>query len=413
MNDRVSAAELTRYAIRPLLPGPLDALREAVLRLGVGPHLLPALAQHAAAEAFAVRGLTSDQSRVLERELGARGGAVLSSPNGDRVVLLGSVLAIGALPDALVAWGRATEGLAGAIRQALHGRGAPPSPLHAGRHRLEFGRRTHVMGIVNVTSDSFSGDGLATDLATAASRAEAMVAAGASVIDVGGESTRPGSTPVSEVDETARVVPLVQHLASRLDVAVSIDTRKASVARAGVEVGATIINDIWGLQGDPAMVQVLADHPEVACVAMHNARESAYGDLLDDISTFLRGSLRIAEDAGVAPDRIVIDPGFGFAKTPAHNLEVMRRLGELRGLGRPILVGPSRKHTIGLILDGAGPQARLEGTLALSVLAAQAGADLVRVHDVAECVRALRVADAVLRETPTAVRDAPPPGRTG
>jgi len=269
------------------------------------------------------------------------------------------------------------------------------------------------MGIVNVTTDSFSGDGLGTDVEAAQAQAQAMVAAGASIIDVGGESTRPGSTRVSEDLEIARTVPVVRRLAAVLDVAVSIDTRKASVARAAVEAGAVIINDIWGLQGDPAMVRVLADHPQVACVAMHNSAAAEYGDLLGEISSYLRHSLRVAADAGVAMERVMIDPGFGFAKTAVHNLELIRRLGELRGLGRPILVGPSRKHTIGLILEGAPPGGRMEGTLALSVLAAQAGADLIRVHDVAECVRALRVSDAVFREVPDWVRDAPPPGRTG
>ncbi|GAC1340422.1 MAG: hypothetical protein NVSMB29_09260 [Candidatus Dormibacteria bacterium] len=413
MSDGASPAELARYAVRPLLPGPLDALRETVLRLGAGPHLLPALAQYGAAEAFAIRGLAPDQTRVLEREAGARGCAVLSSPNGDRVVLLGSVLALGSLPSALVAWGRSTEALGAAIRQALVGRGAPPSPLRAGRHRLDFGGRTHVMGIVNATDDSFSGDGLGSDVDAAEARAQAMVAAGASLIDVGGESTRPGSTPVPQATEVARVVPVVRRLAASLEVAVSVDTRNPAVARAAVEAGATIVNDIWGLRRDPAMVRVLVDHPEVACVAMHNAPTAEYGDLLEDIGAALRDSLRLAEDAGVSASRIAIDPGFGFAKTPAHNLELIRRLGELRGLGRPILVGPSRKHTIGLILDGAPPEARLEGTLALAVLAAQAGADIVRVHDVAECMRALRVADAVLRGTPASVSDAAPPGPTG
>ena len=413
MSGTAAAADLVRYAVRPLLPGPLDALRDAVLRLGAGPHLLPALAEHGAAEALAVRGLSPDQTRVLERELGTRGGAVLSSPDADRVVLLGSVLAIGELTGALQRWGQATEALGTAIAEAMVGRGAAPPPLRAGSRSLDFGRRTHVMGVVNVTTDSFSGDGLAADLDAAVSLGVAMAAAGASLIDVGGESTRPGSSPVAEGVELERVIPVVERLAAAVDVPVSIDTRKAAVAEAAVAAGATVINDIWGLQGDPGMVTVLRDHPDVAAVVMHNASAPRYGDLLEDVGGFLRQSLRIADAAGVATERLIIDPGFGFAKTAAHNLELVRRLGELRGLGRPILVGPSRKHTISLILDGAAPQDRLEGTTALAVLAAQAGADLIRVHDVAPCLRALRVADAVLREVPAAVRDAPPPARTG
>jgi dihydropteroate synthase len=240
-----------------------------------------------------------------------------------------------------------------------------------------------------------------------------MVAEGADLIDVGGESTRPGSSPVDAATERARVIPIVERLAERLPVPVSIDTRKAEVAEAGIAAGATLVNDIWGLRGDPAMAGVLAAHPEVALVAMHNRRAAGSGDLMAEVARGLRESLLLAARHGVAADRVILDPGFGFGKTPAENLELMRRLGELRGIGRPLLLGASRKSTIGLLLDGAPPELRMEGTLALCVLGAAAGVEMMRVHDVAGVRRGLTVADAVIRGAPEAVRAAPSPGPTG
>ncbi|TMC48376.1 MAG: dihydropteroate synthase [Chloroflexi bacterium] len=268
------------------------------------------------------------------------------------------------------------------------------------------------MGVVNVTPDSFSGDGVGGDVTGAVALGVAMAQAGADIIDVGGESTRPDSTPVPAEVEVARVLPVVRDLAAAVPVPVSIDTRKAVVADAAVAAGASIVNDIWGLRGDPEMAAVVAAG-SVALVAMHNAAAPEYGDVVADVCDGLRASLEVAARAGIDAARIIIDPGLGFAKTPAHNLEVIRRLGELRGLGRPILVGASRKSTIGVLLEGAPPQQRLEGSLALAVVCASAGAAIIRAHDVAETVRALRVSDAVLRGTPAAVLALTPPGKTG
>jgi dihydropteroate synthase len=269
------------------------------------------------------------------------------------------------------------------------------------------------MGVVNATPDSFSGDGLAGDVAAAVALAERLVAEGADLIDVGGESTRPGSDPVDAATELRRVMPLLEALAGRLAVPISVDTRKAEVARAAIAAGAGVVNDIWGLRGDPGMAPVLAAAPGVALVAMHNRRGSPEGELLAEVGRGLRESLLIAARHGIGADRVVVDPGFGFGKTPGQNLELVRRLGELDGIGRPLLLGASRKSTIGLVLGGAPPEMRLEGTLALCVLAVAAGAEIVRVHDVAEVRRGLRVADAVLREIPEAVRSARAPGSTG
>jgi dihydropteroate synthase len=292
-------------------------------------------------------------------------------------------------------------------------RGAPPPPLRAGEHLLEFSKRTLVMGVLNVTPDSFAGDALHDDVGATLARAEAFVAAGADVLDIGGESTRPNSTPVDAREEMARVLPALRAVCAALAVPVSIDTRKADVAAAAVAEGAVMVNDVWGLRGDPAMVDVLAANPEVALVAMHNQRGTEYGDLMQDICSTLRESLRIAQEHGVSADRVVVDPGFGFGKTAAQNLELMRRLRQLRGLGNPVLLGPSRKHTVGAILGGLPPPERVEGTLALVTLGVEAGVSMVRVHDVAAAVRAVRVADAVVRGTPPEIAMLPQPGPTG
>ena len=411
MAGPLRAADAARYSVRPLTAGG-EALREAVLRLGRGPQGLVALAAHGAGTALALRGLAADETRILENQLRRLGGEVLSNADGDRAVLLGPLRAFGELPTALVEWGRRTEVLGAAIQAALAGAASAPAPVAAGPHRLVFGRRTAVMGVVNTTPDSFSGDGVGSDVDAAVALGEAMAAAGADLIDVGGESTRPNSAPVSAEEELARVIPVVGELSRRLAIPVSIDTRKAQVARAAIGAGATVVNDVWGLRGDPGMAAAVAE-TGVAVIAMHNQQEIAYDDVVEDVAGGLRQSLAVAEAAGIDVERVVVDPGIGFAKRPAHNLELLRRLGELRGMGRPIMVGASRKSTIGHLLGGAPPQDRLEGSLALAVLAAAGGADIVRVHDVVETVRALRVADAVIRGTPAEIADLPAPGPTG
>lgn len=410
-----SADAAARYSVRPLLPGPADALREAVLRLGLPPERLSVLAQRGAVEALALRGLSSDQIRVIERLVADGGGEVLSNPDGDRAVLLMPLMTAGMLPMQLAAWSDNAGEVGAAIGSVLMARGGPPPPVEVTGHRIEFGRRTLVMGILNVTPDSFSGDGTGDDVAAAVARAELLAADGADIVDIGGESTRPSRTreTVSADDEMARVLPVIRELAPRLRVPISIDTRKASVAAAALDAGAVIVNDVWGLRGDPDMAAVIAEHPETGVVAMHNQHGTEYGDLLEDVCLGLRESLAVAEKAGIPLSQVIIDPGFGFAKTPAHNLELVRRLGELLGIGHAVLVGPSRKSTTGLLIGESGQEHRLEPSLALAVLSVQAGAHMVRVHDVAETVRALRAADAVVRGTPEALLGLPIPGPTG
>ena len=199
------------------------------------------------------------------------------------------------------------------------------------------------MGILNVTPDSFSGDGLAGDVAAAVALAERLVAEGADLIDIGGESTRPGSAPVDAATELRRVMPVLEALVGRLPVPISVDTRKAEVASAAIAAGAGMVNDIWGLRGDPEMAPVVAASPKVSVVAMHNRHDHGEGPLLAEVGRGLRESLLIAARHGIAADRVVVDPGFGFGKTPAQNLELVQRLGELGGIGCPLLLGASRK----------------------------------------------------------------------
>lgn len=287
-------------------------------------------------------------------------------------------------------------------------------PLRIGARAFAWGSQTYVMGILNVTPDSFSGDGLATGpdwLERVVALGEAQVAAGAHVLDVGAESTRPGSRPVPVEEELGRAVPAVRALAQRVDVPISIDTYKAVVAQRAIEAGASILNDVWGLRMDPDMARVAAA-TGVPVILMHNrsrpkdaAHEARlggryvgveYGDLLHDIAGELSASVERALGAGVSPDRVIVDPGIGFGKTVEQNLELVDRLRELTGLGYPILVGPSRKAFVGYTLD-LPPDQRLEGTAAAVALAIDRGADIVRVHDVGPLARVARLADAIVR----------------
>ncbi len=278
------------------------------------------------------------------------------------------------------------------------------APTRIGNRVFDWGSRTFVMGIVNVTPDSFSGDGLlaeavAVDLAVAPAVAQArrMVAEGADILDVGGESTRPGHVAVDAEEETARVVPVIAAIHVALpDVPISIDTTKAAVAAAALDAGAALLNDVWGVGSGDAMSR-LAGEWQVPLIVMHNRREAVYSDLMTELVADLRGALDRAVRLGVRPENLIVDPGFGFGKTPEHNLVALRDLGQLRILGHPILLGTSRKSTLGRVLGGVGPEDRLEATLATTALGIAAGANIVRVHDVRPNVRVARMCDAVLR----------------
>lgn len=280
-------------------------------------------------------------------------------------------------------------------------------PTLWGRWRLDWGQRTHVMGIINVTTDSFSGDGILREelaradvSACALEQARAFVAEGATLIDVGGESTRPGFTFLPLEEELRRVIPVIKLLTAQLppEIIISVDTYKAEVARQALEAGASMVNDIWALQRDPAMAALIAGR-DVPVILMANMRAYKRREIVSDVIRFLAHSIDQALAAGVAWEHIIIDPGIGFGTTPEENLTLLRRLGELRALGRPILLGTSRKSTIGLVLGNLPPSERLEGTAATVALGIAQGADIVRVHDVREIMRVAKMSDAVVRGT--------------
>ena len=281
--------------------------------------------------------------------------------------------------------------------------------LTIGRREFRWGERTYLMGVLNVSPDSFAGDGVA-GLDAALERARQLAAEGADLIDVGGQSTRPGFDELSAEEEAGRVVPVIERLVAELDVPVSVDTYKAAVARQALAAGAHLLNDIWGFRCDAGLA-ALAVEFGVPAVVMHNQRGREHRDVIGDIRAGLEASIAIAGEAGLPRERLIADPGFGFGWSVEQNVEMLRRLGELRHLGLPLLVGTSRKSTIGALLDDAPVDERLVGTAASVALAVANGADIVRVHDVAAMRDAVRIADAVVRGE--AVRPAAEGGTAG
>jgi dihydropteroate synthase len=266
-----------------------------------------------------------------------------------------------------------------------------------GKYTLEWGRRTLIMGILNVTPDSFSDGGRYTDLDKAVQHAKEMIAAGADILDVGGESTRPGHEAVAADEEMRRVLPVIERLSKEVDIPISIDTYKADVAQAAIEAGAHIVNDVWGFKKDPRMARVCA---ELDCpvILMHN-RETPYEtDVIGGLVRDIRESVELAHLAGVRDENIILDPGIGFGKTHEQNLYVMKRLRDFTGLGYPVLLGTSRKSMIGNTLN-LPVDDRVEGTAATVALGIAKGVDIVRVHDVKEMARVARMMDAMVRES--------------
>jgi dihydropteroate synthase len=280
---------------------------------------------------------------------------------------------------------------------------------------FDWGARTYVMGILNLTPDSFSGDGLlsAEAVRSALQQARDFVAAGADILDVGGESTRPGAEPVGVDDELGRVIPIIRSLAAELpETVISIDTYKARVADAALDAGAHIVNDVWGLRADPDLAGVVAER-NVPVILMHNRSNPKtaeirdrlggryvgveYDDLLEDVKSELMESVAIARKAGIADEFIILDPGIGFGKTVEQNLDLLNRLDEIRALGFPVLLGPSRKSFIGYTLD-LPPDQRVEGTGATISVGITRGADIVRVHDMEAMTRVARMTDAIVRK---------------
>jgi dihydropteroate synthase len=292
--------------------------------------------------------------------------------------------------------------LQNALRRLLEA--PPPSPLRLGGRVLELGRRTLVMGVLNVTPDSFADGGKYLDAARAISHGVAMARAGADLLDIGGESTRPGARTVAAVEEQERVLPVLRGLHQSIDVPLSIDTTKASVAREAISAGASLVNDVSGLTGDPRMADVVAQSG-VACCLMHAQgppdtmqADPRYSDVVAEVFELLDGAVMRAGKAGIPRERILLDPGIGFGKTLEHNLTLLRRLRDFRQIGCGILAGTSRKSSLGKLVGDKPPSERLPATLgSVAAIAVLGGADVVRVHDVSEVSDALAVADAIRR----------------
>lgn len=266
--------------------------------------------------------------------------------------------------------------------------------MRIGNREFDVNHRTYIMGILNVTPDSFSDGGRFNRIDEALKHTEEMIADGVDIIDVGGESTRPGYTKIPDEEEIARVLPVITAIKERFEVPVSIDTYKSGVAKAAVAAGVDLVNDIWGLKYDADMAKVIAESG-AACCLMHNRTEMDYQNFFSDVIEDLKETLQIAENAGIEKQKVILDPGVGFAKTYEQNLETIRRLEELEALGYPVLLGTSRKSVIGLTLDLPADQ-RVEGTLVTTVMAVMKKCAFVRVHDVKENYRAIRMAEAIL-----------------
>ncbi|MGX4600646.1 dihydropteroate synthase [Faecalimicrobium sp. JNUCC 81] len=261
---------------------------------------------------------------------------------------------------------------------------------------FDYGKKTYIMGILNVTPDSFSDGGNFNSVETAIKHAKDMINEGADMIDLGGESTRPGHKYVDEDEELRRIIPVIKELKKEVKVPISVDTYKSKVADSALELGVEMINDIWGLRKDENMANVIAKHDAHVCI-MHNQDGTEYDkDIMESIKEFLTESIEIGINAGIDKEKIVLDPGIGFGKTVEQNLEVLKRLDELNELGYPILLGTSRKSVIGNVLN-VEPKERVEGTIATTVLGIRDGVDIVRVHDIKENLRAAKMADAIYR----------------
>lgn len=291
--------------------------------------------------------------------------------------------------------------------------------LQIGSHWFEWGKQTYIMGVLNITPDSFSGDGLISQVGSdreklielSLAQAQRFLNAGAHILDVGGESTRPGAQPVAEEEEYNRVIPVIAALREAFDVVISVDTYRARIAQAALQAGAHIVNDVWGLHADAGLADVIAQ-AGAPVILMHNRSSWAnaeirerlggryvgipYQNLLEDVKQDLLASVDLAHRAGIPDEKIILDPGIGFGKTVEQNLELVDRLGEIRALGYPVLLGPSRKSFIGYTLN-LPPDQRLEGTAAAVAIGIARGADIVRVHDVEFMVRVARMADAIVR----------------
>ncbi len=381
--------------------------RAELARLGCDPAGVNIMSAKAVFKIVRLEKVPAKAANLLKQTFLAKGGEVaLTRGTADLSVAESDVLICATLKQYRLAlaqlklqpWG--LPKVAAAVEAALAAEAFPARRYEWPGRELAIGPgRTVIMGILNVTPDSFSDGGRYNRLDDALRHAEAMLADGADVIDIGAESTRPyGATEVSAAEEMERLLPMVERVLAASPLPVSVDTYKAAVAAEALRLGAHMVNDVWGLQRDPDMAAVCARYG-APVVVMHNQAGTAYdGDLMAAVCAFLRRSVAVAAEAGVAADKVIVDPGIGFGKTPAHNLEVLNRLDELRTLGCPVLLGTSRKRFIGEALGGLPPGDRVAGTAATVACGIMRGAHIVRVHDVKEMARVARMTDVIMKE---------------
>lgn len=396
--------------VRILSVSSFPYLRVELAKIGVVDPDLQAIDDSGQHLLVKVEGLEAGLTLSLKKEVSALGGEVFTSVEAGGAVFMGTQAQMSFLIDRLASGPH--QAFAQELDSILERYFRPRPPLAVGGKTFHWGERTYIMGILNLTPDSFSGDGLAGHIEMAVERGERMAEEGADIIDIGGESTRPGSFPISAEEEQARVLPVIERLVGRINCPVSIDTYKSQVAEKALAAGASIVNDVWGLRMDPALAEIAA-MKQAPLILMHNRSRPKdevqserlggrylgveYKDLMGEIIGELAESSGWARAAGVEDSRIIVDPGIGFGKTVEQNLELMRRLPELRVLGYPLLVGPSRKSFIGYTLD-LPVEERLEGTAAAVALAIAGGADIVRVHDVKQMARVAKMSDALVRQ---------------
>ncbi|HHU50851.1 MAG TPA: dihydropteroate synthase [Firmicutes bacterium] len=396
------------YGIR-LLSGlrPADLIKEFE-RIRVSPEGIEIMKEKGDFILLKVDGLSAQAAAILKQEMLAKGGeaalgkdlAYLGSKEG-AALLMGTKAQYRRLLSILPRQPFGLAQLAKELENIIEAAATPPPSLTVKGQEFHWGKRTYIMGIINLTPDSFSGDGLLNrrrlrDVVLA--QADRFMAEGADILDVGAESTRPDGQQIPATEELNRLLPVLEVLAKESPLPISVDTYKAAVAAEALENGADIINDIWGLQGDPEMATVVAKY-KAPVIVMHNQESCVYHDLMLEIAKFLYKSIEIAEEAGISKERVIIDPGIGFGKTVEDNLFVIERLHELKALGCPVLLGTSRKSVIGKTLNLPVTE-RVEGTAATVAAGIMRGADIIRVHDVKEMTRVARMTDAILRHRP-------------
>ncbi len=387
---------------------PNEAIHE-MQRIGVDPIGIESMREKIFHLNLKIEEVDCRLATLLKQEMVELGGDIAMderiidcSESTSDVILMGTQNQIKALTDRLENRFNGLQGVAVRIRECLNNLEDLPHTIRFRKTVLRLDERTHLMGILNVTPDSFSDGGMFFTPDKAISHGIDLVSQGADIIDIGGESTRPGAKPLPEDEELRRVIPVIEGLSARIDVPISIDTYKSSIAERAIEAGAQMINDISGLKFDPEMADVAAKH-DVPIVLMHirgtpevMQSDVHYDCLLTEIMEYLEEGIEIAEEAGVDTNQIIVDPGIGFGKTVDHNLKIIHHLAELKSLGKPIMLGVSRKSFIGKILDAEVDQ-RIEGTLASISAAIMNGANILRVHDVAPARKAAQMVDAILR----------------